>query len=46
MDLATGTPQALPPDTDVPFRPLRDTALFVPLIGGGDTPAVQVLHHR
>ncbi|WP_459007840.1 hypothetical protein [Streptomyces aculeolatus] len=39
------TPEALPPDTDVPSRPLRDTALFVPLIGGGDT-AVQVLHHR
>lgn len=46
VDLATGTPEALPPDTDVPFRPLRDTALFLPLIGGGDTPAVQVLHHR
>lgn len=46
VDLATGTPEALPPDTDVLFRPLRDTALFVPLIGGGDTPAVQVLRHR
>ncbi|AZM50626.1 hypothetical protein DMB38_07740 [Streptomyces sp. WAC 06738] len=46
VDLADGEPEALPPGTDLPFRPLRDTALFLPLIGGGDTPAVQVLHRR
>ncbi|WBB58708.1 hypothetical protein O7599_24180 [Streptomyces sp. WMMC500] len=46
VDLATGDPEALPDGTDLPYRPLRDTALFLPLIGGGDTPAVQVLHRR
>lgn len=46
VDLAGGEPEALPAGTDLPFRPLRDTALFLPLIGGGDTPAVQVLHRR
>ncbi|MFW6692843.1 hypothetical protein [Streptomyces sp. MAR4 CNX-425] len=44
--LGTGEPEVLPTGTDLPFRPLRDTALFLPLIGGGDTPVVQVLHRR